>query len=241
MQRVFQHFAKGVETSRFVVQALAYLDALKNGHPTLCHFRTAATLRILVVSRLALILSVVMLVAGCGRKETPVRSPAVKKTAATNQPIARTSPIAPPRAPLVMKTNPVVTARPATANNPVVTTTNRVVAATNRVVAVSNRVLTATNPVVGVADTEHIRRALEEAEAIEWYNRGVRYAKGDGVSQDYAEAAKWFRAAAVRGHEAAQFNLAVLHVNGQGVPAKRCIGFKKPASRGMWTPSSTSR
>jgi hypothetical protein len=50
MQRVFQHFAKGVETSRFVVQALAYLDALKNGHPTLCHFRTAATLRILVVS-----------------------------------------------------------------------------------------------------------------------------------------------------------------------------------------------
>jgi hypothetical protein len=41
---------------------------------------------------------------------------------------------------------------------------------------------------------------------------------GQGVPQDHAEAAKWFRRAADQGLAGGQFNLGVLYGNGQGVP-----------------------
>jgi uncharacterized protein len=44
------------------------------------------------------------------------------------------------------------------------------------------------------------------------------YAKGDGVRQDYVEAAGWFRKAAVRGDPDAQFYLGALYERGDGVP-----------------------
>lgn len=43
-------------------------------------------------------------------------------------------------------------------------------------------------------------------------------AEGQGVQQDYAEAAKWYRLAAQRGSADSQNNLGVLYTNGQGVP-----------------------
>ncbi|MFB3828561.1 MAG: tetratricopeptide repeat protein [Bryobacteraceae bacterium] len=46
---------------------------------------------------------------------------------------------------------------------------------------------------------------------------GLAYAEGNGVSQDYAEAAKWYRLAATRRHAGAQLNLGVLFAEGQGV------------------------
>ena len=44
------------------------------------------------------------------------------------------------------------------------------------------------------------------------------YANGQGVPQDYAEALKWYRLAAMQGHGPAQQNLGVMYVLGQGVP-----------------------
>ena len=44
------------------------------------------------------------------------------------------------------------------------------------------------------------------------------YSHGQGVPQDYIEAAKWYRLAAEQGHADAQHNLGVLYLQGQGVP-----------------------
>ena len=43
------------------------------------------------------------------------------------------------------------------------------------------------------------------------------YRKGEGVPQDYAEAAKWYRLAAEQGFEFAQNSLGVMYEYGQGV------------------------
>ena len=47
---------------------------------------------------------------------------------------------------------------------------------------------------------------------------GVRYFAGNGVPKNEAEALKWFRRAADKGHAKAQFNLAKMYENGLGVP-----------------------
>jgi len=38
-------------------------------------------------------------------------------------------------------------------------------------------------------------------------NLGLRYDNGQGVKQDYTEAARWYRKAAEQGYALAQFNL----------------------------------
>ncbi len=43
------------------------------------------------------------------------------------------------------------------------------------------------------------------------------YAKGQGVSQNDAKAAKWFRKAADQDHAAAQSNLGLMYAQGKGV------------------------
>ncbi len=48
-------------------------------------------------------------------------------------------------------------------------------------------------------------------------NIGVMYNIGQGVVQDYAEAAAWYRRAAEQGHADAQNNLGALYAQGQGV------------------------
>ena len=47
---------------------------------------------------------------------------------------------------------------------------------------------------------------------------GLRYSNGDGVLQDYVEAAKWFRRAAEAGFAIAQCNLGWAYFEGIGVP-----------------------
>jgi TPR repeat protein len=44
------------------------------------------------------------------------------------------------------------------------------------------------------------------------------YDKGEGVTQSYAEAVKWFRLAADQGIASAQNNLGIMYAKGQGVP-----------------------
>ena len=46
---------------------------------------------------------------------------------------------------------------------------------------------------------------------------------GEGITQDYAEANKWYRLAAVQGHGDAQLNLGSAYANGQGVPRNYVI------------------
>lgn len=59
--------------------------------------------------------------------------------------------------------------------------------------------------------------AGKQAGAEDQYQRGVSYVKGDDVQQDYAEACKWFRLAAERGHAAAQYSLGIRYTKGEGV------------------------
>ena len=43
------------------------------------------------------------------------------------------------------------------------------------------------------------------------------HANGEGVPQDYSEAAKWYKLAANQGHTKAQFQLGMLYKKGLGV------------------------
>ena len=62
-------------------------------------------------------------------------------------------------------------------------------------------------------------------EPVAQYNLAVLYAAGNGVEQDYASAALWFRKAAEGGEPAAQFNLAVMYERGLGLPVDREAAF----------------
>jgi TPR repeat protein len=44
------------------------------------------------------------------------------------------------------------------------------------------------------------------------------YAQGHGVPQDYAEAVRWWRAAADRGDDTSQYNLGLMYAKGHGIP-----------------------
>ena len=59
--------------------------------------------------------------------------------------------------------------------------------------------------------------AAEQGDAVSQFNLGLMYDTGEGVTQDYQEAAHWYHLAAAQGHANAQFNLAVMYANGHGV------------------------
>ena len=66
-------------------------------------------------------------------------------------------------------------------------------------------------------------------------NLGILYYQGQGVPQDYAQAASWFRKAAEQGDALAQYNLGLLYDHGQGVPqdyAQAASWFRKAAGMG---------
>ena len=67
-------------------------------------------------------------------------------------------------------------------------------------------------------DLEEMRARAALGDVIAQFNLGVRYAFGDGVPEDRAESARWFRLAAEQGDATAQYNLGVMYANGRGVP-----------------------
>ena len=67
-------------------------------------------------------------------------------------------------------------------------------------------------------DVNVSRRAAEEGSAPAQFRLAIMYYSGDGVPQDYTEAANWFRKAAEQGDAVAQKNLGVMYGKGQGVP-----------------------
>lgn len=76
-------------------------------------------------------------------------------------------------------------------------------------------------PPVSRAPVSELADLLERAEGGEaeaQFALGLRYRDGEGVSQSYREAARWFDAAANSGHVAAQMNLGVMYRQGVGVP-----------------------
>lgn len=67
-----------------------------------------------------------------------------------------------------------------------------------------------------VARLRHDQELLEDPETI--CSFGQMAFDGDGVEQDFVQAANWYKIAAEKGHARSQHNLAFMHENGQGVP-----------------------
>ena len=63
-----------------------------------------------------------------------------------------------------------------------------------------------------------LRAKAEQGIASAQFNLGAKYANGDGVPKDNAEAMKWYFKAALQGDASAQFNLGLIYSNGEGVP-----------------------
>jgi len=51
------------------------------------------------------------------------------------------------------------------------------------------------------------------------------YEMGEGVPEDFAEAARWWRLAAEQGHASAQHNLGLMYRDGQGVPEDIALAY----------------
>ncbi len=78
-------------------------------------------------------------------------------------------------------------------------------------------------------------KAAEQGDAKSQYELGMMYDHGMGVTQDYAEAVKWYRKAAEQGLADAQFNLGVMHEDGEGVTqdyAEAMKWYRKAADQG---------
>ena len=77
--------------------------------------------------------------------------------------------------------------------------------------------------------------AATRGDAAAQYEVGLRYANGEGVTQDMAEAAKWFERAAQQGLTAAEYRLATQFEKGRGVTqsdAKAREWYEKAAQGG---------
>jgi TPR repeat protein len=75
-------------------------------------------------------------------------------------------------------------------------------------------------------DFEATRVLAEQGDADAQFNLGLMYANGDGVPQNDAESAKWFRLAAEQGDAPAQSTLGVMYANGEGVPQNHAEAVK---------------
>jgi hypothetical protein len=78
-----------------------------------------------------------------------------------------------------------------------------------------SKVLAASVPATG--SLESIRKLAEGGDATAQFSMGARYATGDEVPQDYAEAVRWFSMAAEQGHIVSQATLGAYYWAGRGV------------------------
>ena len=61
------------------------------------------------------------------------------------------------------------------------------------------------------------KKLAEQGDVEAQFNLGLSYDEGQGVTQNYKEAVKWYRRAANQGDASAQFNLALMYYEGKGV------------------------
>jgi hypothetical protein len=76
---------------------------------------------------------------------------------------------------------------------------------------------------------------VDSVDAEAQFNRGLQYATGTGVAQDYARALDWYTKAADQNHGLAQFNLGMMYAKGQGVVrnnAQSVVWFGRAAKLG---------
>jgi hypothetical protein len=66
--------------------------------------------------------------------------------------------------------------------------------------------------------TQRYRQAAEQGSVAAQFRLGTMYYFGEGVLQDYQEAALWYRKAAEQGSASARFNLGIMYYRGLGVP-----------------------
>ena len=64
---------------------------------------------------------------------------------------------------------------------------------------------------------EDTKERAEQGDAAAQFNLALMYDSGQGVTQDYKKALKWYRLAAEQGYLSAQYNLGWMHTNGRGV------------------------
>jgi TPR repeat protein len=82
---------------------------------------------------------------------------------------------------------------------------------------------------------ERRRMAAEQGDAEQQFVLGCMYYDGEGVDQDYAEAAKWYRMAAAQGDDLSEFALGVMYAFGQGVAqdyGEAAKWYREAANRG---------
>jgi TPR repeat protein len=80
-----------------------------------------------------------------------------------------------------------------------------------------------------------LKRAAKRGDPAAQQVLGARYHEGDGVRQDYAQAALWYGKAAAQGFARAQLDLGTLHAQGLGMPldySEAVRWFRMAAERG---------
>ena len=85
-------------------------------------------------------------------------------------------------------------------------------------------------------DFDAVKKAAEQGHVDSQFILGLMYAIGEGVPEDYAEAARWYRKAAEQGHVAAQIMLGGMYARGDCVPdddAEAVRWFRKSAEQGF--------
>jgi GAF domain-containing protein len=73
-------------------------------------------------------------------------------------------------------------------------------------------------PAAATGGLEGIRKLAEQGDPAAQFSLGARYATGEDVPQDYAEAVRWFSLAAEQGHVVSQATLGAYYWAGRGVP-----------------------
>ena len=84
-------------------------------------------------------------------------------------------------------------------------------------------------------DFDKTQLAARQGDVAAQLSLAIKYEKGDGVSENYEEAVKWFRKAADQGNAQAQYNLGTMYFAGQGVvqdDSKAISWYLKAANQG---------
>ena len=79
------------------------------------------------------------------------------------------------------------------------------------------------------------RQSADQGDAQAQFNLGLMYDLGQGIPEDDAEAAAWYRKAADQGIAGAQYNLGLMYRNGDGVPrdfTQAAAWYRKAADQG---------
>jgi len=72
-------------------------------------------------------------------------------------------------------------------------------------------------PLTEEAKLAELKAAADKGDPLAQYAMGARYATGEGVAQDYATAARWFKLAADKGYAPAQGMLGAYYWSGRGI------------------------